>query len=74
MTAFLSAGTFGHQGAWGTQVIINPSKGLAYLLLVQRAGTHPGSFADPRTRALRKAAADVLEADSKIPETKAPIQ
>ena len=36
-TSMLSAGTFGHGGAYGTQAWIDPIKGLAYLLFVQRA-------------------------------------
>ena len=35
--AMLSAGTFGHGGAWGTQAWIDPVKGVAYLLMVQRS-------------------------------------
>jgi CubicO group peptidase (beta-lactamase class C family) len=36
MTAMLSAGTFGHGGAYGTQVWIDPVKGKIYILLIQR--------------------------------------
>lgn len=36
-TSMLSAGTFGHGGAYGTQAWIDPVKGRAYLLFVQRA-------------------------------------
>jgi CubicO group peptidase (beta-lactamase class C family) len=32
----LSPGTFGHGGAWGTQAWIDPVRGLAYILMVQR--------------------------------------
>jgi len=35
--AVLPAGSFGHGGAWGTQAWIDPVKGVAYLLMVQRA-------------------------------------
>ena len=35
--AVLSPGSFGHGGAWGTQAWIDPVKGVAYLLMVQRA-------------------------------------
>jgi CubicO group peptidase (beta-lactamase class C family) len=34
----LSPGTFGHGGAWGTQAWIDPIRGLAYILMVQRPG------------------------------------
>jgi CubicO group peptidase (beta-lactamase class C family) len=34
----LSPGTFGHGGAWGTQAWIDPVRGLAYILMVQRPG------------------------------------
>lgn len=37
VTAAVSPGTFGHGGAYGTQAWIDPVKGRAYLLLVQRA-------------------------------------
>jgi CubicO group peptidase (beta-lactamase class C family) len=56
VTAFLSAGTFSHQGAWGTHVIIDPAKGLAYVLLVQRTRNHPSNFDNIQTRAFLQAA------------------
>jgi CubicO group peptidase (beta-lactamase class C family) len=37
VSAALSPGTFGHGGAFGTQVWIDPVKEIAYVLLVQRA-------------------------------------
>lgn len=37
VTAMLSPGTFGHGGAFGTQAWIDPIRGRAYLLMVQRA-------------------------------------
>lgn len=36
-TAMLSAGTYGHGGAYGTQAWIDPVTGRAYILMVQRA-------------------------------------
>ena len=36
----LSPGTFGHGGAWGTQAWIDPLRGLAYILMVQRPGVN----------------------------------
>jgi CubicO group peptidase (beta-lactamase class C family) len=37
VAAMLSPGTYGHGGAWGTQAWIDPVKGVAYVLMVQRA-------------------------------------
>jgi CubicO group peptidase (beta-lactamase class C family) len=36
----LSPGTFGHGGAWGTEAWIDPVRGLAYILMVQRPGVN----------------------------------
>jgi CubicO group peptidase (beta-lactamase class C family) len=36
LAAMLSPGTYGHGGAWGTQAWIDPVKGIAYVLMVQR--------------------------------------
>jgi len=33
----LSPGTFGHGGAYGTQAWIDPVKGVAYVLMIQRS-------------------------------------
>jgi CubicO group peptidase (beta-lactamase class C family) len=35
--AGLSAGSYGHGGAWGTQLWVDPQRGIATLLLIQRA-------------------------------------
>jgi CubicO group peptidase (beta-lactamase class C family) len=56
----LSAGTFGHGGAWGTQAWIDPVKGVAYVLMVQRAN-FPNSDASDVRRAFQKAAANVQQ-------------
>lgn len=37
ITRMLSAGTFGHGGAYGTQAWIDPVKGEAYILMIQRS-------------------------------------
>src|SRR6266542_6782804 len=37
VAAMLSAGTYGHGGAWGTQAWIDPVEGVAYVLMVQRS-------------------------------------
>jgi CubicO group peptidase (beta-lactamase class C family) len=57
--AMLSPGTFGHGGAWGTQAWIDPAKGVAYLLFVQRAN-FPNSDASPVRQAFQEAAAAAL--------------
>jgi CubicO group peptidase (beta-lactamase class C family) len=57
--AMLSPGTFGHGGAWGTQAWIDPVKGVAYVLMVQRAN-FPNSDASDVRRAFQQAAASAL--------------
>ncbi len=57
--AMLSPGTFGHGGAWGTQAWVDPEKGVAYLLFVQRAN-FPNSDASPVRQAFQEAAAAAL--------------
>lgn len=55
----LSAGSFGHGGAWGTQAWIDPKKGVAYILMVQRANFPNADGSDVR-RAFQEAAAGAL--------------
>lgn len=55
----LSAGTYGHGGAWGTQAWIDPVKGVAYILMVQRTN-FPNSDASDLRRDFQQAAADAL--------------
>jgi CubicO group peptidase (beta-lactamase class C family) len=57
VTEVLSAGSFGHGGAYGTQAWIDPLKGRIYLLMVQRAN-FPNSDASELRRAFQKAAAE----------------
>lgn len=57
--AVLSPGTFGHGGAWGTQAWIDPVKGVAYLLMVQRAN-FPNSDASGVRQVFQEAAAAAL--------------
>lgn len=57
VTAMLSPGSFGHGGAWGTQAWIDPVKGIAYLLMVQRTN-FPNSDASDVRRDFQQAAAD----------------
>lgn len=55
----LSAGSFGHGGAWGTQAWVDPVKGVAYVLMVQRSN-FPNSDASDVRRAFQKAASEAL--------------
>jgi CubicO group peptidase (beta-lactamase class C family) len=55
----LSPGSYGHGGAWGTQAWIDPVKGVAYVLMVQRAN-FPNSDASDVRREFQKAAAKAL--------------
>ncbi len=57
--AMLSPGTYGHGGAWGTQAWIDPAKGVAYVLMVQRSN-FPNSDASEVRRAFQQAAVDAL--------------
>jgi CubicO group peptidase (beta-lactamase class C family) len=59
VAAMLSPGTFGHGGAWGTQAWIDPVKGVAYVLMVQRSN-FPNSDASEVRRTFQQAAADAL--------------
>ena len=58
----LSPGSYGHGGAWGTQAWIDPVKGVAYVLMVQRSNFPNGDASDVR-REFQKAAASVLAND-----------
>jgi len=57
----LSPGTCGHGGAYGTQAWIDPVKGVAYILMVQRANFPNGDASELR-REFQQAAADALPA------------
>ena len=59
VAAMLSPGSFGHGGAWGTQAWIDPVKGVAYVLMVQRSN-FPNSDASDVRRAFQQAAANAL--------------
>ena len=58
VAAMLSAGTFGHGGLWGTQAWVDPVRGVAYVLMVQRANTN-GDASEVR-RVFQQAASDAL--------------
>src|SRR5881409_2104663 len=57
VAAMLSPGTFGHGGAWGTQAWIDPVKGVAYVLMVQRSNFPNSDASDVRRNFQRAAAA-----------------
>jgi CubicO group peptidase (beta-lactamase class C family) len=59
VAAMLSPGTFGHGGAWGTQAWIDPARGVAYVLMVQRPDIGNSDASDFR-RAFQQAAVDSL--------------
>ena len=59
LAAMLSPGTFGHGGAWGTQAWIDPVKGVAYVLMVQRSNFPNSDGSDVRL-AFQQAAAAAL--------------
>ncbi len=59
VAAMLSPDTFGHGGAWGTQAWIDPVRGVAYILMVQRSN-FPNSDASDVRRVFQQAAADAL--------------
>jgi len=59
VAAMLSPGSFGHGGAWGTQAWIDPVKGVAYVLMVQRSN-FPNSDASEVRGQFQQAAAKAL--------------
>jgi CubicO group peptidase (beta-lactamase class C family) len=59
VAASLSPGTYGHGGAWGTQAWIDPVKGVAYVMMVQRSG-FANSDGSPARLAFQEAAARAL--------------
>ncbi|HLH53379.1 MAG TPA: serine hydrolase domain-containing protein [Verrucomicrobiae bacterium] len=59
VAAMLSPGTFGHGGAWGTQAWIDPVRGVAYILMIQRSDL-PNSDASDVRRDFQLAASTAL--------------
>ena len=55
VTGMLSAGTFGHGGAFGTQGWIDPTNDVFVILLIQRNGL-PNADASPMRKALQELA------------------
>jgi len=60
VAAMLSPGTYGHGGGWGTQAWIDPERGVAYVLMVQRSNFANGDNSDLR-RAFQQAAVEALK-------------
>jgi CubicO group peptidase (beta-lactamase class C family) len=60
VTAMLSPGSFGHGGAYGTQAWIDPVKGVAYVLMVQRQN-FPNSDASDVRKTFQQAAVDAMK-------------
>ncbi|MBL9133114.1 MAG: beta-lactamase family protein [Verrucomicrobiaceae bacterium] len=60
VTAMLSAGTYGHGGAHGTQGWIDPTTKSIYILLIQRAGLQPTGDASTVRQAFQQAAASLI--------------
>jgi CubicO group peptidase (beta-lactamase class C family) len=59
LTAPLSAGTFGHPGAWGTDMIVDPVKGVVYVMMIQRSNL-PDNFENEPARVFVQAADQAL--------------
>jgi CubicO group peptidase (beta-lactamase class C family) len=59
VAAMLSPGTFGHGGAWGTQAWVDPLRGVAYVMMVQRTN-FPNSDASDVRRIFQQAASDAM--------------
>jgi CubicO group peptidase (beta-lactamase class C family) len=59
VAAMLSPGTFGHGGAWGTQAWVDPVRGVAYILMIQRSDL-PNSDASDVRQAFQQAAESAL--------------
>lgn len=66
VAAMLSPGTFGHGGAWGTQAWIDPARGVAYVLMIQRSDLGNSDASEIR-RAFQQAASNTLSATPSSP-------
>jgi CubicO group peptidase (beta-lactamase class C family) len=64
VTAILSPGTYGHGGAFGTQAWIDPARGVAYVLMIQRTSFGTDTYRNGDDTAIRRdfqqAASDAL--------------
>jgi CubicO group peptidase (beta-lactamase class C family) len=65
VAAMLSPGTFGHGGAWGTQAWIDPVKGVAYIMMIQRSGLANSDASDARQAFQQAAAAALAQAQAR---------
>ncbi len=59
VASMLSPGSYGHGGAWGTQAWVDPVKGVAYVLMIQRSNL-PNSDGSDIRRDFQEAAARAL--------------
>jgi CubicO group peptidase (beta-lactamase class C family) len=59
VTKMVSAGTFGHGGAWGTQGWVDPRRETIFVLMIQRKDFGNADASDVR-RAFQQIAADAL--------------
>ncbi|HZR16322.1 MAG TPA: serine hydrolase domain-containing protein [Verrucomicrobiae bacterium] len=59
VVAMLSPGTFGHGGAWGTQAWMDPVRGIAYVLMIQRSDL-PNSDASDVRREFQQSASEAM--------------
>jgi CubicO group peptidase (beta-lactamase class C family) len=59
VTGMFSSGTFGHGGAYGTQAWVDPAKGVAYILMVQRRDFSNADASNPR-QVFQQAAVDAM--------------
>ncbi len=59
VSAALSSGSFGHGGAYGTQAWIDPTLGVAYILMIQQAGLPNADNSDLRL-AFQKSAKETI--------------
>ncbi len=59
VTEMLSAGSYGHGGAFGTQGWIDPKKGMIYVLMIQRVGL-PNADASEMRKTLQSIAASAV--------------
>jgi CubicO group peptidase (beta-lactamase class C family) len=59
VSAQLSPGSFGHPGAWGTAAWIDPTRGAAYVMMVQRSNM-PDNFENPPALAFVRSAVAAL--------------
>jgi CubicO group peptidase (beta-lactamase class C family) len=62
VAAMLTPGSYGHGGAWGTQAWIDPARGVAYILMIQRVNMGNSDASDVR-RGFQQAAYNALHFD-----------